>query len=62
MRHLMSLLIGGVLLLLAAGLSGVIESAPYAEPFGYSASGIGLVALAGGMGVLAVLLLLLLIA
>jgi hypothetical protein len=62
MRHLVGILIGGVFLLLASGLYSVIAAVPDAEPFGYGASGISLVALAGGLGLLAVLLLRLLIA
>jgi ABC-type xylose transport system permease subunit len=62
MRRIVDLLIGGVLLLLALGLYCVIVAVPDAKPFGYGASGFGLVALAGGLGVLVVLLLRLLIA
>ena len=62
MRHLVGLLIGSVLLLLLFGIYSVIAAVPDAEPFGYGASGIGLVALASGLGLLVVLLLRLLIA
>jgi hypothetical protein len=62
MRHLVGLLIAGVLLLLVSGFYSIIDSVPYREPFGYGASGIGLVGLAGELGVLVVVLLWLLIA
>ncbi len=62
MRHRAGILIGGVLLLLAGGFYSIADSARYREPFGYGASGFGLVMLAAALGVLVVLLLRLLIA
>jgi hypothetical protein len=62
MRHLLGLLIGGVFLLLAGGFYSSADSVRYREPFGYGASGFGLVMLAAALGVLVVLLLRLLIA
>jgi len=62
MRRIVGLLIGGVLLLLLFSIYSVIAAVPDVGPFGYGVSGIGLVALAGGLGLLVVLLLRLLIA
>jgi uncharacterized membrane protein YccC len=50
MRHRAGILIGGVLLLLAGGFYSIADSARYREPFGYGASGFGLVMLAAALG------------
>src|SRR4051812_36523316 len=61
-RQMLGTAIGLVTVVLALGVSTVIDVLSYAEPFGYGASGIGIVAGASVMGGLAVLLLMLLIA
>jgi|SRR5579859_3045714 len=61
-RQMLSIVIAGLLCLLVWGIKSVIEVLPDAEPFGYGASGIGIVAGACVMGLLVVLLLGLLIA
>jgi hypothetical protein len=62
MRQKLSVVIGFVLLQLMLGIWLLLDTLSYPEPYGYSASGVSIVACVVGMGGLAVLLLLLLLA